>query len=65
MVLDYIENIAASIVMLRYPERTPIVDVATVIVTPLKWVFVGGSFLVLFLGFIKYGLMKVRNVVTY
>ena len=65
MVLDYFENITASTVMLRYPERTPIVDTATVIVTPLKWVFVGGSFLVLFLGLIKYGSMKVRNVVTY
>ena len=65
MVLDYIENITASIVMLRYPERTPIMDMATVIVTPLKWVFVGGSFLVLLLGLIKYGSIKVRNVITY
>jgi len=65
MVLDYIENITASIVMLGYPERTPMVDMATVIVTPLKWVFVGGSFLVLLLGLIKYGSIKVRNVVTY
>lgn len=65
MVLDNIENIIASIVMLRYPARTPIVDMATVIVTPLKWVFVGGSFLVLVVGLVKYGSIKVRNVVTY
>jgi hypothetical protein len=65
MVLDYIENITASIVMLRYPARTPIVDMVAVIVTPLKWVFVGGSFLVLVVGLVKYGSTKVRNVVTY
>lgn len=61
MVLDYFENVTASIVMLRYPERTPIIDNATIIATPLKWVFVGGSFLVLLLGLIKYGSIKVRN----
>ena len=54
MVLDYIENITASIVMLRYPARTPMLDIATVIVTPLKWVFVGVSFLVLLVGLLKY-----------
>jgi hypothetical protein len=65
MVLDYIENITASIVMLRYPARTPIVDMVVVVVTPLKWVFVGGSFLVLLLELIKYGSIKVRKVVIY
>ena len=65
MALDYIENITASIVMLRYPTRTPIVDMVAVIVIPLKWVFVGGSFFVLLLGLIKYGLKKVRNLGTY
>jgi len=62
MVLDYVENITASTVMLRYPARTPIVDIVTVIVTPSKWVFVGGSFLVLMVGLLKYGFIKVRNI---
>lgn len=61
MFLDYIENITASIVMLRYPARTSMVDIATVIVTPFKWVFVGGSFLALMIGIVKYGLIKVRK----
>lgn len=56
MVLDYLENISASIVMLRYPSRTQFFDIATIIATPLKWVFVGGSFLILLIGFVKYGL---------
>lgn len=65
MVLDYLENITVSIVMLRYPLRTPFFDIITVTVTPLKWVFVGGSFLILVIGLMKYGLKKVRNVVYY
>jgi hypothetical protein len=56
MLLDYLENISASIVMLRYPSRTPFFHIAAVIATPLKWVFVGGSFLILVIGFLKYGL---------
>jgi hypothetical protein len=61
MVSDYIENISASIVMLRYPEKTPIFDIATIIITPIKWVFVGGSFLILFVGLVKYGLKKLAR----
>ena len=59
MVLDYIENITASIVMLRYPTQTPIVDLATVIVTSIKWMFVGGSFLVLVIGLVRYGFERI------
>jgi hypothetical protein len=62
MVLDYIENITASIVMLRYPERTPLVDLATVIVTPVKWVFVGGSFIILVAGLVKYVLNALSEI---
>lgn len=59
MVLDYLENISASIIMLRYPVRTPIIDSATVFFTPLKWLFVGGSFIVLVIGLVKYGVKRV------
>lgn len=61
MFLDYIENITASIVMLRYPEKTAIIDLALLIVTPLKWFFVGGSFIVIIIGLIKYLLNKLRT----
>ncbi len=47
MILDYLENSAAVIVIARYPLRTPGVDVLAPIFTFLKWVFVGGSFVVL------------------
>ena len=47
LLFDYLENICASIVMARYPAETPVVDLLTTIFTPIKWVFVVGSFVVL------------------
>ncbi len=47
---DYLENVATSLVMWRYPVRTPIIDVAAPVFTLVKWIFVGGSFGVLALG---------------
>lgn len=47
---DYLENMAASIVMLRYPDATPVVDWLTPIFTFVKWTLVAGSFALLALG---------------
>ena len=47
---DYLENLAASVVMVRYPDRTPIVDTLAPVFTLVKWVFVGGSFVLLLAG---------------
>ncbi len=47
MLLDYLENIAAELVIGRYPARTPGVDVLAPVFTFVKWVFVGGSFVIL------------------
>lgn len=47
MVLDFGENICASLVIGRYPAATPVADVLATVFTPLKWLFVGGSFVVL------------------
>ena len=41
---DYLENVATSIVMLRYPERTPVIDTLAPGFTLLKWLLIGGSF---------------------
>ncbi|MBN1246939.1 MAG: hypothetical protein JXC32_04735 [Anaerolineae bacterium] len=46
-VLDYLENVTAALVVGRYPARTPVVDLLAPIFTFLKWIFVGGSFVVL------------------
>jgi len=47
MLFDFLENISASIVMTRYPNNTALIDHLAGVFTMLKWVFVGGSFLVL------------------
>ncbi len=47
MLLDYLENIAAALVIGRYPARTPGVDVLAPVFTFVKRVFVGGSFVIL------------------
>jgi hypothetical protein len=50
MLLDYMENLATSMVMLRYPSATPVVDTLAGFLTMAKWVFVSGSFALLVLG---------------
>jgi hypothetical protein len=47
---DYLENASTSLVMLRYPDQTAVVDVLAPVFTLLKWVLVGGSFALLFIG---------------
>jgi len=46
---DYLENGATSIVMMRYPETTPLLPTLAGIFTCIKWIFVGGSFAMLVL----------------
>ena len=47
---DYLENLSTSLVMLRYPEQTAVVDALAPVFTALKWLFLGASFLLLFAG---------------
>ena len=47
---DYLENVSTSLVMLRYPDQTAVVDILAPVFTLLKWVFVGGSFVLLSAG---------------
>jgi len=49
---DYMENVSAALVMWRYPARTPVVDLLAPVFTTAKWVFVGGSFLLLLIGIV-------------
>lgn len=50
MLFDYLENISASLVMARYPASTGFVDSLAPIFTMLKWILLGGSFALLFVG---------------
>jgi hypothetical protein len=50
VLFDYMENISTSLVMIRYPGQTPVVDGLATIFTMVKWVSVNGSFVLLLVG---------------
>ena len=50
--LDYLENLSTSLVMLRYPDQTPVVDALAPVFTALKWSVLGASFLLLLGGIV-------------
>ena len=60
MTLDFLENTAASIVLARYPTPTPLIAALAPVFTLLKWIFVGGSFLLL-IGLALTALLQTRN----
>jgi hypothetical protein len=60
---DYLENLSTSLVMLRYPSHTAVVDVLAPVFTGLKWGFLAASFLLLLGGilFLVWRSMKRRH----
>jgi len=52
MAFDLLENTATSLVMGRYPAQTPVIDWLAPVFTLVKWIFVSGSFVLLFTGII-------------
>ncbi len=44
---DYLENLSTSLVMLRYPAQTPVVNLLAPLFTALKWGSLGLSFALL------------------
>ena len=57
MLCDYLENITASLVMLRYPDSAGIATTLAPVFTVLKWGFIGLSFGLLVIGILA-GLWK-------
>jgi hypothetical protein len=47
---DFLENLATSLVMVRYPEQTAVVDTLAPVLTMLKWSFLGATFVLLLVG---------------
>jgi hypothetical protein len=47
---DYLENVSTSLVMLRYPARTPVVDLLAPVFTLTKWTLISVSFALLLTG---------------
>ena len=60
VLFDYLENIATSIVMWRYPIRTPILDTAATIFTPVKWVIISICFILILVGLIRLLIKRLR-----
>jgi hypothetical protein len=58
---DFLENTSASLVMARFPDRTPVVDTLAPLFTFVKWIFVGGSFVVLAVGLVVWGLRWIKQ----
>ena len=54
ILLDFLENLSTSLVMLRYPHPSPVIDWLAPVFTLLKWVFVVGSFILLLIGIVAY-----------
>jgi hypothetical protein len=50
MGFDYLENLSASLVMLRYPQQTVVVDWLAPVFTLVKWIFISISVLLLVIG---------------
>jgi hypothetical protein len=44
---DYLENLSTSLVMLRYPEQTSVVDLLAPLFTVLKWGTLGATYALL------------------
>lgn len=60
-ILDLLENSATSLVMQRYPLHSLVGQTLAPIFSPLKWLAVGSSFLIL-LGFVfSFFVMKIRK----
>jgi hypothetical protein len=47
--------------MARFPDRTPVVDTLAPLFTFVKWIFVGGSFVVLAVGLVVWGLRWIKQ----
>jgi hypothetical protein len=61
MLFDYMENLSTSLVMLRYPAHTAVVDLLAPFFTMVKWIFVSGSFVVLLVGVVLAALFMLRE----
>jgi hypothetical protein len=61
LLLDYLENVSTSVVMVRYPAQTAVLDHIATVFTMAKWVFVNLSFILLLMGFVWFIFSKLRK----
>lgn len=64
ILFDFLENISNMVVMFRYPQRMELLASLAGVFTSLKWVFVGGSFLILIFAILLWVAVKVNIIKT-
>jgi len=58
---DYLENVATSLVIGRYPAATPGIDVLATFFTPLKWILLGLGFAFLAIGLVLAAVQRIQK----
>lgn len=61
MLGDYLENLATSIVMWRFPQTSLVIDWLAGVFTALKWLLIAGSFISLLVGIALLGWQFIRK----
>lgn len=61
VLLDYTENVLASVVVLRYPNESLVAATLASPVTIAKWLCIGGSFVALFVGLVAWIWRSLQN----
>jgi hypothetical protein len=64
VLFDFLENMATSLVMARYPARTDPAAWGAPVLTLVKWIFVGGSFVLLVVVFVMAVWRRVRQMLS-
>lgn len=62
MVFDFLENIATTVVMARFPSTSPLFAHLAPIFTLVKWFFVNGSFVILLAALVVVIFRKKKNL---
>jgi hypothetical protein len=57
---DYLENLSTSVVMLRYPAQTAVVDILAPLFTALKWGLLSAAFVLLVVGAVVAAWRRIR-----
>ncbi len=60
-IFDYLENVSTSVVMVRYPAQTGVLDGIATVFTMAKWVFIYLSFVLLLIGLVTGSLAWIRS----
>jgi hypothetical protein len=64
VIFDYLENMMTSVVMYRYPTKTPILDNLAGYMTLLKWITLGFAFIILMILSVTYTFESINKKIN-